>query len=99
MRVTLPTTLPALGAFAILISGCAPSAPTGEAAQAAPTVTCNASFFEDLKGEPIDVVNSIATPLRVRVLDADDFVPRDFDPNRLTFTTSPDGEISRIFCG
>ncbi|PWR01441.1 hypothetical protein DKT77_17200 [Meridianimarinicoccus roseus] len=97
MRVTLA--LPLLAACPILISACAPSAPTGPEPAAAPAVPCEASFFENLKGEPIEVVDSIVTPLRVRVLGADDFVPRDFDPNRLTFTTAPDGTVSRIFCG
>ncbi|QIE40853.1 hypothetical protein G5B39_02045 [Rhodobacteraceae bacterium SC52] len=90
---------PVLGTAGFLLSACAPSQNTSSDTPAAQPVTCNASFFDDLKGEPIEVVDSIPTQLQVRVLAADSFVPRDFDPNRLTFTTSPDGNVSRIFCG
>lgn len=90
---------PLLGTAGLLLSGCAPSQNAAVATPAAQPVTCNASFFDDLKGEPIEVVDTVATQLPVRVLAADSFVPRDFDPNRLTFTTSPDGNVSRIFCG
>lgn len=62
-------------------------------------VTCNADNFAYLQGEPIEVVDTLQTALQVRVLGPDDFVPRDFDPNRLTFTETPEGEVSRVFCG
>lgn len=88
-----------LGLSALVLIACAPSQRTNAVGQAPAGATCDAGFFDYLKGEPITVVDTLTTPLRVRVLGADDFVPRDFDPNRLTFTTSPDGEVSRIFCG
>lgn len=92
--------------FPLLISGVALSALAGceptysDAPAAAPAAaTCDATQFEELKGEPIEAVDALATPLKVRVLAADSFVPRDFDPNRLTFTESPNNTVSRIFCG
>lgn len=82
------------------LAACAPPAPAPEPeASVSVDVTCEAGFFEYLRGEPIEVVNTLNTPLNVRVLGPDDFVPRDFDPNRLTFTTTPDGTVSRVFCG
>lgn len=95
MRVTVALSLAAAG---IALAACAPSDPEyGASAPAA--ITCDASLFEGLKGEPIDVVDSLTTGLTVRVLAHDAFVTRDFDPSRLTFTESPDGKVSRIFCG
>jgi hypothetical protein len=88
-----------LGLGPVLLAACAPSDPTGTAGPAPVDVTCDAGFFEYLRGEPIEIVDTIISPLQVRVLGSEDFVPRDFDPNRLTFTTSPDGEVSRVFCG
>lgn len=92
--------------FPLLISGVALSALAGceptysEDTPAAPAAaTCDATLFEELKGEPIESVDALSTPLTVRVLAADSFVPRDFDPNRLTFTESRDNTVSRIFCG
>lgn len=90
---------PILLVAALLPAACAPSDGLEETAPPEPTATCEAGFFDDLKGEPIEVIDTLNTPLRTRVLGPDDFVPRDFDPNRLTFTTSPDGTVSRIFCG
>ncbi len=93
MRYTLlPLLIPAA------LAACAPPAPQ-TAAPVTTDATCEAGFFDYLRGEPIEVVSTLATPLRVRVLGPDDFVPRDFDANRLTFTTTPDGKVSRIFCG
>ena len=89
LRLVAPLSLACLAA-------CGPPPPEEPAR---PVVTCNAADFEYLQGEPIDVVNTLSTRLPVRVLGPDDFVPRDFDPNRLTFTESPDGEVSRVFCG
>ncbi len=86
--------LPMLAALA----ACAPPAPE-PVAPVVPEITCEASFFAYLRGEPIAVVDTLQTGLRVRVLGPDDFVPRDFDANRLTFTTSPEGDVSRVFCG
>jgi hypothetical protein len=88
-----------LAGAAVLLVACAPSDPTGGEAPVEAAVTCEASFFDYLKGAPIGVTDTLITPLPVRVLGPDDFVPRDFNPNRLTFTTTPDGEVSRIFCG
>ncbi|MCA8878603.1 MAG: hypothetical protein KDA73_01335 [Rhodobacteraceae bacterium] len=89
-----------LGAVALTLSACASNDDVYyDPSATAPAVTCDATTFDYLKGEPIESVGSIATPLRVRVLGPDDFVPKDYDPNRLTFTTSPTGTVSRIFCG
>lgn len=81
------------------LAACAPSDNTRSDMPVRAAVTCDATAFEYLRGEPLEVVDTISTPLDVRVLRADDFVPRDFDPNRLTFTEAPDGTVSRIFCG
>ena len=51
---------------------------------------CNAAIYNDLVGEPIATVYTLNTGLNVRVLGADEFVTKDFDPNRLTFTTTRD---------
>lgn len=61
--------------------------------------SCNAELYSDLVGEPIGVVNTLNTGLQVRVLAADAFVTRDFNPNRLTFTTTPRDTVGRVFCG
>jgi len=79
------------------LAACAPA--PDPVAPVVPEITCNASFFEYLRGEPIEVVDTLVTTLDVRVLGPEDFVPRDFDANRLTFTTSPEGNVSRVFCG
>ena len=60
---------------------------------------CNASIYADLVGEPISAVESIQTSLEVRVLGASDFVTKDFNPNRLTLTTTTKDTIGRVFCG
>jgi len=89
--------VPAAGLFAV--AACAPSDNTRMDTPAQVAVTCNAAEFESLRGEPLAIVDTISTPLEVRILRADAFVPRDFDPNRLTFTEARDGTVSRIFCG
>ncbi|MGS4946354.1 hypothetical protein ACVDG3_12805 [Meridianimarinicoccus sp. RP-17] len=81
-----------------MLAACAPAAPDA-VTPVTSEVTCEASFFEYLRGEPIAVVDTLQTGLNVRVLGPDDFVPRDFDANRLTFTTAPDDTVSRVFCG
>lgn len=86
----------------ILLAGCAPAyAPELDepVMQQVGGAQCDATFFEGLKGEPIEVVRRLNTPLRVRILGPDEFVTRDFDPDRLTFTEAPDGTVSRVFCG
>jgi hypothetical protein len=93
MRHILPV-LP----ISVLLAACAPPAPE-PVAPVATEVSCEASFFDYLRGEPIEIVDTLQTGLTVRVLGPDDFVPRDFDPNRLTFTTAPDDTVSRVFCG
>jgi len=60
---------------------------------------CDATIYQTLVGEPIEVVDSLSTGLTMRVLGPDDFVTRDFEPNRLTFTTTPDLTVGRVFCG
>ncbi|MEM1362627.1 MAG: I78 family peptidase inhibitor [Pseudomonadota bacterium] len=61
--------------------------------------SCNAEIYSYLVGEPISVVSTLNTGLSVRVLAADAFVTRDFNPNRLTFTTTPKDTVGRVFCG
>lgn len=61
--------------------------------------TCDASIYADLVGEPITVVDTLNTRLNVRILAADGFVTKDYDPTRLTFTTTPDDTVGRVFCG
>ncbi|OSP56790.1 I78 family peptidase inhibitor [Pseudoruegeria sp. SK021] len=88
-----------LGLGGLGLAACQP-AQLAEVQPAAPEpVTCDASFYTYLKGEPISVVDTLNTGVQVRVLAADSFVTKDFEANRLTFTTSPDGTVSRIFCG
>jgi hypothetical protein len=71
--------------------------------QTAPTnammPVCDASQFAHMIGAPISDVQLVNPGVQVRVLPADSFVPRDFDANRLTFTTTPDDKIGRVFCG
>lgn len=85
---------------ALLLAACAPSQDSYDTAGPnTPVVTCNAAEFDYLIGQPIETVATVATPLTVRVLAATDFVPKDYNANRLTFTTSPTGMVSRVFCG
>lgn len=96
MKFTLPIAL----SVSLVIAACAPRTDdyyTG--GPTVPPVTCNATEFEYLKGQPIEAVATVVTPLSVRVLGATDFVPKDYDANRLTFTTAPNGTVSRVFCG
>lgn len=89
-----------LATMAIAMAGCGGSDSSAiGATQATQQVQCDAAFFQGLRGEPIEIVDNLTTPLNVRVLGPEDFVPRDFDPNRLTFTTTPEGTVSRVFCG
>ena len=83
----------------VLLAACAPPPEPPVQEPVAFAETCNAEAYAYLKGQPIDSVGMLTTTLKTRVLAADSFVPRDFDPNRLTFTTSPEGTVSRIFCG
>ncbi|MEV8465906.1 hypothetical protein AB0T83_03810 [Fluviibacterium sp. DFM31] len=96
MRVTISILFPGLSLLAL--AACDPSYDSAQGAVPASQV-CEATLYDALKGEPIEVVDSLNTPLQVRVLAADSFVPRDFDGSRLTFTESPKGTVSRIFCG
>lgn len=61
--------------------------------------SCNAEIYKYLVGEPITVVDTLNTGLPTRILAADSFVTKDFNPNRLTFTTTQKGEVGRVFCG
>ncbi|MEM1163358.1 MAG: I78 family peptidase inhibitor [Pseudomonadota bacterium] len=80
-------------------------AATPAASSAAPAASpvadgsCNAELYTDLIGQPISVVDTLNTGLVVRILPADGFVTRDFNPNRLTFTTTRSDEVGRVFCG
>lgn len=94
-RLPPPALLAAVAALAAL-GACGPRIPTASGPE---PVVCRASDYEYLQGAQIDEVAALPTNLRVRVLASDSFVPRDFDPNRLTFTESPDGTVSRVFCG
>lgn len=91
----LNVAFPALAALA----ACAPPQLQEPIPAAAAPVTCDASLYTYLVGEPIDVVYTLNPGVVVRVLGAEEFVTRDYDPNRLTFTTSPEGNVSRVFCG
>jgi len=86
------------GAMVAAMTACGPG-PLEETAAPEPVVTCNAARFSYLRGEPIEVVDTLDTVLEVRVLGPEEFVTRDYDPNRLTITESPDGNVSRVFCG
>ena len=100
----------AFAGLAIILSACAPPPPGAvglepATAQGPSTVSvvadgsCNADLYKDLVGEPISVVNSLNPGVRVRILPADSFVTRDFNPNRLTFTTTRQDTVGRVFCG
>jgi hypothetical protein len=95
-------------AFAILattsfgLTACGPQANLadgGPSGGPSGPVVCNAFVYQDLVGQPIGVVDTLNTGLNVRVLGPDSFVTKDFDPNRLTFTTTPKFEVGRVFCG
>ena len=90
-----------LAASALALTACAPQANLSDGGPAGPSgpVVCNASVYSGFVGEPIDVVYTLNTGLNVRVLGAEEFVTKDFDPNRLTFTTTPKDEVGRVFCG
>ena len=96
MKFTLPIALSA----SLLVAACAPQTdPYYPGGPTVPPVTCDAKQYDYLKGQPIETVATVITPLQVRVLGASDFVPKDYDANRLTFTTAPNGTVSRVFCG
>ena len=82
-----------------LISCGPPQNLEGSTGQPASGEVCNATIYADLVGEPITVVDTLSTSLQVRVLAADAFVTKDFDPNRLTFTTTTKDTVGRVFCG
>lgn len=86
---------------AAALAACGPPDNLSGAPGASPVsgAVCNAAVYNDLVGEPISIVYTLNTGLNVRVLGADEFVTRDFDPNRLTFTTTRDDTIGRVFCG
>lgn len=98
-----------IAGLAIILASCAP--PPGQvglepanaqgvsATSVAADGSCNAEIYKDLIGEPIAVVNTLNPGVRVRVLAADAFVTRDFNPNRLTFTTTRQDTVGRVFCG
>lgn len=90
-----------LAASALALAACAPQANLADGGASGPAgpVVCDASFYNGYVGEPIDVVYTLNTGLNVRVLGADEFVTKDFDPNRLTFTTTPKDTVGRVFCG
>ena len=96
--------------LAIVLSSCAPPPPgqvglePASAQTLSPTAavadgSCNAELYKDLIGGPIAVVGTLNPGVQVRVLAADSFVARDFDPNRLTFTTTREDTVGRVFCG
>lgn len=96
--------------LAIILASCAPPPPGqvglepagGQSLSpvaAAADGSCNAEIYKNLIGEPISVVNTLNPGVRVRVLAADAFVTRDFNPNRLTFTTTRQDTVGRVFCG
>ncbi|MGB0659342.1 MAG: hypothetical protein ACPGNV_04105 [Mangrovicoccus sp.] len=60
---------------------------------------CNAEFYAYMVGGPIGAVQHVPYAGPIRVLGADEFVTRDFNPQRLTFTTRPDDTVGRVFCG
>lgn len=98
-----------LAGFALVLASCGP--PPGQVGLEPVSVqgdlgvapvadgTCNAALYQDLVGEPIAIVSTLNPGTRVRILGADEFVTRDFDPNRLTVTTTRQDTIGRIFCG
>ncbi|MCR9089248.1 MAG: I78 family peptidase inhibitor [Rhodobacteraceae bacterium] len=99
-----------LAGLAIILSSCAPPPPgqvglepaNAQSVSAVAEVadgSCNAEIYKNLIGEPISVVNSLNPGVRVRVLAADSFVTRDYNPNRLTFTTTRQDTVGRVFCG
>lgn len=93
---------------ALVLASCGPPPETvglesanAQSSQRAPVSdgSCNAALYQDLIGEPITVVNSLSLGPNLRVLPADSFVTRDYDPNRLTFTTTREDTVGRVFCG
>lgn len=90
----------ALSVPAIALSACAErSDHLSQGATSASAAACDATLYADLVGEPITLVDTLNTGLNVRILPADGFVTKDYDPSRLTFTTTPDDTVGRVFCG
>ncbi len=90
----------ALPALLLAAAACTPIAEREAEGTALPAAfSCNAALYSDLVGQPIDLAYGINPGFPVRILGPDDFVPRDFNSNRLTFTTTPDETIGRVFCG
>lgn len=90
----------ALSIACTALTGCAQRADNlSSGATPASSAVCDASLYADLVGEPIFVVDTLNTGLNVRILAADGFVTKDYDPTRLTFTTTPDDTVGRVFCG
>ena len=93
-------TLLVLPVAAVALTACAQRADNlSQSPSSVSTGVCDALVYADLVGEPITVVDTLSTGVNVRILAADGFVTKDYDPNRLTFTTTPDDTIGRVFCG
>ncbi|MBE3636660.1 hypothetical protein [Mangrovicoccus algicola] len=77
-----------------------PSSPAGSSASAAAinAEDCGAAAYQDLVGGPLEPALQLPHPGPRRYLGPDQSVTKDFDPHRLT-VTSTDGEtVGRIIC-
>jgi len=95
----MPSTRPLHAAACLLVAACAPAATPPPADPVQQQEVCNAEVYSYLRGEPRAAAETLMTGLRVRILGPDDFVTRDYDPNRLTITITPEDTVGRVFCG
>jgi len=95
----MPPIRPVHAAACLVLGACAPASMPSPGTPVQQQETCNAEAFGYLRGEPRAAAETLMTGLRVRILGPDDFVTRDYDPNRLTVTITPDDTVGRVFCG
>jgi len=99
--------LPLLALSLLPLAACDPAGPAVQrydpvsaSAAAIQSADCTAQSYAGLIGAPMDEARaSISYAGPIRILGKDDFVTRDYDPHRLTLTTTPKDTVGRIFCG
>lgn len=104
----LPAAICILSLFAL--TACDPAGSSGSyggssnngSATPVSAVECDAAPFQYLLNSPIELASEVYYAGVIRVVGPDDFLPKDFDPSRLTITTRGDRDgdkVGRIFCG
>ena len=82
-------------AACLALSGCTTSA--GEGMPAA--VGCDASRFAAFIGQDRAVLLATTFAAPIRIIDPDDVVTQDFDPDRINFVVGRDGKIEHVYRG